>query len=330
MYAQIKTITAFIISMCFLAAPPAEAQMLKVTPDSILTGDRAELSLLVPLDAGEKIRFPQFEDTLIDGIEILEKKNPDTINNKLRHRYTITAFEDSTFIIPPFPFLIDGDTGQSLSLMLKVSYYRPDSAFMSKIDTSQAVPLADIKEPVNTPLSFAEFKERYGKLILIILAGMLILAAGIYIYIRRKQNKPIFAPAPPKVPPHVKALQALENIKEKGIPQGEKMRKFYDEVSYIIRVYIEERYAIPAPDYISFEIISALKQKTDIESKQIDNIEQLLQTADMVKFAKYSPALYISERNLKYAFDFVNKTKEIEEDDENSAVSGEHTQTNEE
>jgi hypothetical protein len=298
-----------------LTAPISDlkAQKVNIANDSILIGDQTELSMRMPLDAGKTILFPQFEDTIIDGIEIVKKTSIDTAENKyLEQIFTITSFEDSTFIIPPFPFLADGDTLKSLSFMLTVSYFRPDSTFLSKIDTAQAIPLADIKAPINTPMTFAEFKQRYGKLILIILGALLLAAAIIYVYIRRKQNKPIFAAAAPKIPAHQKALKELEKVKEEGIPQGERLRKFYDKITYIIRVYIEDRFAVPAPDYISFEIIAALKTLPEVPDEQAENIRQLLQTADMVKFAKYTPEIFISEQNLNYAFDFVHATKKEE------------------
>jgi hypothetical protein len=308
-----------------------KAQELKTARDTILIGDQTELALRMPLDAGKNIMFPHFEDSIIDGIEIIKKTGIDTVENTyLEQIFTITSFEDSTFIIPPFPFLADGDTLKSLSFMFTVNYYRPDSTFLSKIDTTQSIPLADIKGPINAPMTFAEFKERFGTLILIILGALLLIAAAVYVYVRRKQNKPIFATAAPKIPAHIKALKALEEIKQEGIPQGERLRKYYDKITYVIRVYIEDRFAVPAPDYISFEIVAALKTLPEVPDEQTANIQQLLQTADMVKFAKYSPDIYVSEQNLKYAFDFVHATKKEEKQEEEKDNAEVKTNTNSE
>lgn len=322
---------SFMLLTVWVPISGLKAQQVKTAADSILIGDQTELRMRMSLNAGKTIVFPQFEDTLIDGIEIVKKTTIDTAENKyLEQIFTITSFEDSTFIIPPFPFLADGDTLKSLSFMLTVSYYQPDSTFISKIDTAQAIPLADIKEPINAPMTFAEFKQRFGKLILIFLGALLLIAAAIYVYIRRKQNKPIFAPAAPKVPAHIKALEALEEIKQEGIPQGERLRKYYDKITYVIRVYIEDRFAVPAPDYISFEIVAALKTLPEVPDEQTANIQQLLQTADMVKFAKYTPDIYVSEQNLKYAFDFVHVTKKEEKQEDEKNHSETNTQTNSE
>ena len=58
----------------------------------------------------------------------------------------------------------------------------------------------------------------------------------------------------------------------------------------------------------SSEIISSLKSHGDNE--MISELNQLFETADLVKFAKYSTLINENDRNLVNAIDFINQTKQ--------------------
>lgn len=311
---RINILTAFSVLLAVFYIMPAIAQNAVPEKNTILIGDQVGIKLSIPINKGKQILFPQFEEQIINGIELVKVSETDTSEqNELEQIYTVTSFEDSTFTIPPFIFIVDGDSLRTDSFVLKVSYFMPDSSFISKIDTSQTIPLADIKSVIKTPMTFAEFKERFGDLILIILVVLFIVGIGIYLYIRRKKNKPIFAPSKPKIPPYEKALQALKKIEQEGFPQGKRIKIFYDNVTDIIRIYIEERFKIPATDYVSLQIINDLKANTEIEKEPIIQLESMLKTADLVKFAKYIPNEYMNERNLKTGFEFLEATKPAKE-----------------
>ena len=309
-------LTAFSILLTVFITIPAIAQ--KAIPDTntILIGDQVGIKLSIPIDKGEQILFPQFDEKIIEGIVLIEISEPDTSKqNELEQIYTVTSFEDSTFTIPPFIFIVDGDSLKTDSFILNVKYFIPDSAFITQIDTSQAIPLTDIKQVIKTPMTFAEFKERFGDFILIVFAVIFILGIGIYLYIRRKKNKPIFAASKPKIPPYEKAVKALRELEEEGFPQGKRIKVFYDNLTQILRVYIEERFKIPATDFISLQIITALRTNSETDNKYITELESMLRTSDLVKFAKHVPDEYINERNLKTGFEFLEATKPVKETD---------------
>ncbi len=295
-----------------LKALTSDAQKLSLSADTIATGN--QITMTIEAETDKNVIFPVFQDTIIDGIVVVNSSPKDTAEgNKQIKRYTITAFDDSLYEIPALPVMFNTDTMYTNPVRLRVKYYIPDSSYLSQIDTTQSIPIADIDPPINTPLTFAEFWHRYGNIILIILAVILVAAIGTYVYIRIKQNKPIFLPPKPKIPAHVKALKALEEIKEEGIPVGDRLKKFYDKLSYTIRVYIEDRYQIPAPDYVSSEIAAALETIKDMPENLKKETNAMLRTADLVKFAKFRPEIYESEVHLKNAFTFVKETAEKEE-----------------
>ena len=60
------------------------------------------------------------------------------------------------------------------------------------------------------------------------------------------------------------------------------------------------------------EIIENLLRFNDKEA--IKEVKEILEVADLVKFAKLQPSLNENDRNMLYAIDFVNATKDVEEE----------------
>lgn len=285
------------------------AQKAVLDKNSILIGDQIALKLQIDLQAGKEIHFPLFEKTLIDGIEIVSE-SLDTINNgkTLEKTLYITSFEDSVFTIPPISISVGTDTVKTNQLRLKVSKFKPDSAFLAAIDTNQMFKIRDIKPIMETPWTFKEFWQRFGKIILIILISVFLIAAIIYYIIRRIQNKPIFTPPKPKIPPHITALELLNTLKEEKLWQKDRIKEYYTQLTDILRIYIEERFSIPAPEYTSYQIIESLDSQPEIPQENKMSLGKMLSTADLVKFAKAQPLEFENEIALKTAFDFVEKT----------------------
>ena len=62
----------------------------------------------------------------------------------------------------------------------------------------------------------------------------------------------------------------------------------------------------------SSEIIDQLLEMNDKEA--ISDLKLLFQTADLVKFAKHNPQMNENDANLINAIDFINETKQPEEE----------------
>ena len=62
----------------------------------------------------------------------------------------------------------------------------------------------------------------------------------------------------------------------------------------------------------SSEIIDKLLEFNDKEA--ISDLKYLFQTADLVKFAKHDPQMNENDANLINAIDFINETKQLEEE----------------
>ncbi|MEG1684639.1 MAG: BatD family protein [Bacteroides sp.] len=295
-------------AFCLLAisqATKAQSVTVDATIDSlqILIGEQAKIKLEVSYDAKQKVRFPQFNDTIISGVEIVDVAKADTqyLNNRQRllvtQEYTVTAFDSALYYLPPFEVMVDNKVYKSKALALKV-YSMP-------VDTLHADQIFGQKAIMNSPFAWEDWKD-------IVLYSFLMIplfALIIFFIIRLNDNKPIIRKmkVEPKLPPHQLAMKEIERIKAEKEWQKGNPKEYYTELTDTIRVYIKDRFGFNALEMISSEIISKLLETNDKES--IEDLKLLFQTADLVKFAKHNPLINENDMNLVNAIEFINQTK---------------------
>jgi hypothetical protein len=289
-------------------------QRVKVTAtlDSlrILIGDQINLKLEVEKPAAMKVDFPQIADSLAGKIEILKRSPVDTVKmkgdiQKLVSNLLITCFDSGQYRIPPFKFNIQ-EPGKNDSLFTN---WLVLNVMTFKIDTTKGP--TDIKPPFDAPLTL---KEVTPYILGIILIGALLFLI-LYSIKRKKKNQPLFMkPAKPKEPAHLVALRELDRIREEKIWQKEKIKEYYSEVTEVLRVYIEDRFGIPAMEQTSGEILTSFGENRNlVGDKTKQYLVKILPLADLVKFAKYFPLPDDHSIVLSNAYLFVNETKPEEE-----------------
>jgi len=290
------------------------AQRAAFEKDEIYIGDQIKLILEIPENIGNDILFPAFENVIIEGIEIIESSEVEYIKseNLLRQTHIITSFEDSLFLLYPFEFKVDNKIIKTNPLRLQVSYYKPDSVLLSQIDTTGQLKIVDIKPPVEAPMTFKEFFYRFGIYIIAFLIIVILFFVLRYYYRKRKENKPVFSKPKPEIPPHVQALEQLKILKNKELHKQEVLKPFYTELSFIIRLYIENRFRIEALESVTNEIIDEFINTEFANDETVIKLRELLNLSDLVKFAKNLPNEHENELMIEYAFSFVNHTKQEE------------------
>lgn len=274
----------------------------------IVIGGQTTLIFEINQVPGKKVITPLFSDTIIGALEIVESPKADTTkadngNILIKQRYVVTSFEDSLLYIPPYPFVLNGDTVWSKSLSLKV--VQP-----FQIDTTKNE-IADIKPVMDPPFNWKAVWRIIAIVLLIVIIGILI-----YILVRKLiQKKPIFESATPEpvLPPHVVALAQLDRIRNEKAWQQNRTKQFHTDITDVLRIYIEKVYNVPCMEMTSDEIISNLHH-LKFENKTVYTaLMQILQLADLVKFAKWDAAPDEHEKSLTNAFLFVNETMIDEE-----------------
>ena len=307
-----KRFLIFISVILMPVLTSAQNVIVQAEVDSMMmwVGQQTGLRLSVTCDAGNKVVFPSYRDTIVRGLEIIPPVTTDTqyVNNgqrmTLTRNYVVTCFDSALIYIPYMPVQVDGTEYQSNRLAL---------AFMTyDIPEGQETQIFGPKENMKTPVRLYEAK---GLLFYWFLAIMAI-GLGVYLFIRFKDDKPIIRriKIEPKVPAHLKALSEIEELRQSGGPHSEDAKGYYTRLTDILREYINERFGFNATEMTSYEILEHLEENRDKES--LAQLRDLLSTSDMVKFAKFKPMLNENDRNLMSAMEFVNDTRiEVSEED---------------
>ncbi|HWS01405.1 MAG TPA: hypothetical protein VN249_12360, partial [Prolixibacteraceae bacterium] len=90
----------------------------------------------------------------------------------------------------------------------------------------------------------------------------------------------------------------------------DKVKDYYTRLTDIIRTYLEERYEVPAMEQTTQEILSQFKGEcSQIKGKLYTGLQNTLDTADLVKFAKYIPLPDENHYVMVHAYSLVEETK---------------------
>jgi hypothetical protein len=148
----------------------------------------------------------------------------------------------------------------------------------------------------------------------------LIIAVIIFVIIIITRSKKGLAFIPEKkkkiLPAHVIALKKIKQLKlQDYIAKGD-IKRYYVEVSWICREYLENRYHKPFLEMTGYEIRQFLKY-LNVEKRIETNA--ILQECDRVKFAKYIPPIQDAENVLNELVDVIHTTKEKEIKEEKDA-----------
>jgi hypothetical protein len=269
----------------------------------ITIGDHIHIWLGVKVpSARDSIRWPQFTDSMLDGLEWVSVGKIDTVQNKdsffLKQELTLTGFDSGAYYIPSFPFYIRA--GKQAP---QVFYTDSFLVHVQTIAVDTTRPFKPIKDIVPVKSSWLDYWE-------IIVAVILLIALGIFIFYYFYKNKKTRSPED-KVPPeraHERALRLLEELKGKQLWQNGRVKEYYAELSYILRNYLENRFALPAMECTTDELLKSMKKDREIVPVR-PAVKRVLKTSDLAKYAKAEPLPEEQEACMEAALQVIHKTK---------------------
>ncbi|REE83524.1 hypothetical protein BX611_0815 [Lutibacter oceani] len=245
---------------------------------NIRIGEQIQFKISVNQTAN--VVFPELKLDSLGKIEVVEALAVDTLKEKIEKKYVLTSFDSGQYIIPQQQVIINNQQFLTDSLLVNVATVKVDT-------TKQKMFL--IKSIKREPKTFDDYKHLWWWAIPILLLFAIIL----YFIFRKKKEKAI-----PKiyVAPIQEALQRLKELDEKQLLQQNKIKIYYSELTNIVRTYIEKDIKIPALESTTNELIETIidfneSSKLGISKETIKQLKQVLQSADLVKFAKSKPII---------------------------------------
>lgn len=268
-------------------------------------GSKINLTIDLPFNQSEQVKWPQLRDTITKSIEILSKSDIDTVtieatNKKiLRQIVGITSFDTGFIVLPPFKFEISKQgTPPAIAatepLLLQV--------YKLKIDPKADI--RDIKPIYKAPITFKEILPW----IALALAIGLITYAILY-FMKRRKTEPAMQPVPKvKVPAWEIALKKLDTLKSEQLWEKGNVKEYYTQLTDILREYFELTYNVNASEMTSTEIQEAIAPHVN-DDKVMTPLRNVLFLSDMAKFAKAQPGNYENEQSIIYGTEIVNLIK---------------------
>jgi hypothetical protein len=264
-----------ILFIGFLSYAQERPVSISTNTTSIKIGEQIQYKITVK--GQNNIVFPTIKLDSLKKVELVEALPTDTLKNQLEKKYLLTSFDSGVYVIPQQEILINNSKYLTDSLLIKVATV--------KVDTLKQK-MYEIKAVKSEPKTFDDYKHLLWWL-LIILA---IIGVALYFIFRKKKEKEIIV----YVAPIQEAFQRLKELDEKQLLQQNKVKIYYSELTDIVRTYIEKDIHIPALESTTNELIETINDFNEssnlgISKETIQQLKRVLQSADLVKFAKSNP-----------------------------------------
>ncbi len=251
--------------------------------DKILVGESIILTLDVRAPLGQEITW--FSLDTIPHFEFLDKGKIDTLDGvdgkKWLQQLTITSYDSGSWQIPQLAIKVGDKTYYSDSLGVEVSYANTDLSKDYK----------DIKEIEDVPDTETNY-------IPWVIGAVTLVALGImvWLFMRKKATPAVVPVVAVKLTPYDEAIQALEELRKKDLPNKGEIKKYYTGLNDILRVFVQRKLNIASLEKTNEELIIELK-KQRMNDEYFQELANALRMADFVKFARYEPGVADNEKN---------------------------------
>ena len=268
-----------------VVAQPSPRIEARVLADSVKVGERFTLALVATHAAGRTAIFPAadagaalFGDVRVVGRGAVQTRTTPGGRQVDRVAYEATTFALDSVRVPVLPVRLatDRDTavvGSGPRTIPVISVVGPDA------------------DELRTPARLAAFPRPSWGWALLVFLGAATLAGGAYawwVWRGRAPGEAEAAPSPDD--PYEAAIARLQGLERRHPTGREACTAFYVDLSDTLRVYMARRMGLPAPERTTAEVGAALRRRPEVGAQAARRLHEVLQQADLVKFAGAHPA----------------------------------------
>ncbi len=267
-----------------------------VTPDSVLVGDRIHCTIGVKHSAKDVVTLEGIDSLSAQPLEIINRKQSSVVvspgTRKESFEFEFAVFGSGRKLMPPFTVVVSSSEGKEVTREI----YRPSSAvFIKALTDSSMRELRPIKPPMKPSIPLL--------LLLPVILGMFGIAG--FVLLMLFLLKRTVRSSAEKIDPGQVAQRKLRKLGSRlsaGMPPPE----CYEELSNIMRTFLEKHYRIRALEAVTQEIERDLKK---LGVAGFESIMNLLAQADLVKFADSRPDAEESRQSLRKAEEVIRSTR---------------------
>lgn len=283
-----------------IATPSLHAQTPRsaVLADSIHVGDVVPVAIRVTVGPGERVILPPMLDL---GTEDLEnagrvREMVDTLSDggfQVTGVYAITPWRPGIAELPDVVLQVLAADGEVRTLAAALPPMEVLSVLPLDADALDPMPARGVLGPSYVWWPFV-----------LLLLGLLLLAAAVWSWLRRRRPATALAGAP-AVAPREAALAALHDARGAGLIERGEWKEFYTRVSVALRAYLEAIEPGWSEDLTTTELLARVRATAGHEAAS--DLGALLRPADQVKFARRAPDAATAGREWEAAREWVER-----------------------
>lgn len=263
------------------------AATVRVRPQPLRLSDEAEVRITVTAPPEVKLNMPPREDGAFPDFRVLdfstqlpEVRQEHVVREQV---YRVEPLRTGTLEIGPFDIEVlepraDTDGGPASDKWLTTELVQVDVTSLLESDDATLADLAPAETPVDVPRPLPRW-------ILWGLGGLCAALLGAVVWRRwRRRSVPAVVRSPREI-----ALAALDQLLASTLRASD-LQQFYDDLSDIVREYIEAEVGIRAPEQTTEEFLRDQRTQSVFSETERTQLRDFLETADLVKFARHRPS----------------------------------------
>ncbi|MDT0649425.1 DUF4381 domain-containing protein [Autumnicola edwardsiae] len=287
----------FFFLFSFFAVAQQPQVSAEIDSASIKIGEQIRYSISVETDSTNLVIFPEGET--FSPLEVVESMTADTSRIEDRFRllkeYSLTQFDSGTYTIPQQRVLINDRQYLTDSMLVEVSTV--------VVDTTKQK-MYPIKPSVEVPSGFSVPSWIWWALAIIAILAVL------FFFLRKKRR----AEREKELPPYEQAMLELNKLDESNLLEQREVKEYYSQLTFSVRKYLDRKVYDRALESTTSELIAYLEMQRDsgnlkLDKKTINNLQLILQRADLAKFANSRPDVITAKADRSKVKHIVNDVK---------------------
>ena len=283
------------------AEPPSGTARLELSPPEFPYHRAATLTVTAEAPADVEITLPDFSK-IPEGIET-QVSPPETLPapegvKRLRQRCLLDVVSPGKYRLPDLRVEMKrGGETRTVTLPGPLLNARE----LTEAERGAAQGFADPEPALAVFGSGKRFSPR------LVVPAVLAVLAGAGLLASRLARRGKRGGEPPK-PPWETAFQRLRTLQAAGLSDAGRFEAYYVDLSAILRYYIEDRFALPAPEQTTQEFLGSAAGHGELTPDQLAFLSEFLVFCDRVKFANHVPTRHGAQEHFDAVEGFVTAT----------------------